>query len=127
MNRGDYIYDKELELFGKIITICPDNSGYVCQIIADKFGHKTKADTFVTGDAVILPLDKAIDVLQKEHIKAITSLENLKSLPKTEIIKKVQKLCNDMLNGKVRDDKDYDFDEWCNPMRMYLKRLMKEL
>ena len=127
MNLGEYIYDKELELFGKIIKVCSDNSGYVCQVVADKFGQKLKENTFVTGYVVILPLDKAIDMLQKEHRKAITNLESLKNVPKIELIKKVKKLCNDMLTGRVREDKDYDFDEWCHPMKVYLKRLIKEI
>ena len=44
-----------------------------------------------------------------------------------DIIKKVKKLIKDYLNGKVQEDADYDYDEWCNSMLHKLKLLEKLL
>lgn len=43
-----------------------------------------------------------------------------------DLIKKVKKLIKDYLNGKVSKG-DYDFDEWCNPMKHNLELLEKLL
>ena len=44
-----------------------------------------------------------------------------------ELIKGVKKLIKDYLHGKVQEDADYDYDEWCNSMLHKLKLLEKLL
>ena len=44
-----------------------------------------------------------------------------------ELIKCVKKLIKDYISGKVQEDTDYDYDEWCNPMLHKLKLLEKVL
>lgn len=55
------------------------------------------------------------------------SYHNITIYTQKDLFKKVKKLCNDFIKGKVTLDGKYDYDEWTNSMKYNLELLMDVL
>jgi len=117
------IFDKDLKVFAKVLSKCREG-GFVCEPVADENGYKIKQANFVASETSVIPYQVVIKEQIKNHEKAIKNLHNLEKLEEELLLKKIKKLADDYLKGRVKEYTDYDFEEWSGPMSHYCKELL---
>lgn len=126
MNVGDIVYDKDMKLFGKILSwksTKEDGRVYEVKAFADKDGYSIKCDNFITPSASIIPYDVVVKEQIKNHERAVKNLKKLEQLDTKTKTDKLKKLMNDFLNGKVTQESNYDYEDWCNAVKYALKNM----
>lgn len=126
MNVGDIVYDKDMEMFGKIESwkhSKEDGLIYTVKSLADKDGYSVNGESFSSTSATLIPYDVVMNEQIKNHECAIKNLRKLEKLDTKTKTDKLKKLMNDFLNGKVTQESNYDYEDWCNAVKYALKNM----
>ena len=120
MNVGDIVYDKDLMVFGQIVSWVREKDGFVYTVkgLFD-LGGRDDNETFVSSN--LIPYKEKVEEELKRHEEVIDKLKSLEKLEKRTKEEKLYKLVNDFLDGKVTADGDYDYEDWCQSVAYALR------
>lgn len=122
MNVGDIVYDKDLMVFGQIVSWVREKDGFVYTVKSlFDLGGRDDNETFVSSN--LIPYKEKVEEELKRHEEVIDKLKSLEKLEKRIKEEKLYKLVNDFLDGKVTADGDYDYEDWCQSVAYALRNM----